>query len=525
MRVLVSDRIAEEGIELLRQGADVDVRVGLSPDGLRSIIADYDGLVVRSETKVTAQIIDAAARLQVIGRAGVGVDNIDLEAASRRGIVVVNAPTANTIAAAEHAIALMLSLARRVPQACASLRGGEWQRSRFVGVEVRGKTLGVIGLGRIGAEVAKRAQGLLMEVVAYDPFTSADHAARLGITIVPLEDLLRTSDFVTLHTPLTPATRGMLGARELSLMRPTAYVINCARGGLIDEDALYEALETGRLAGAALDVFAQEPPGGSRLLQSEKVICTPHLGASTREAQVGVAVDVANQVLAVLRGEPVRYAVNAPALSPEALAALGAYLPVAEVVGSLFSQLQEGQLGPLEVVYNGDIALLDTAPLTAAVLKGLLQPVSEEHVTLMNAMLIARGRGLTVSEKKTSESVENYTNLITLRTEKRDGVREVAGTMVHGRPHIVRLNDYRVDVEPNGGYVLIAEHTDRPGMIGKVGTIMGKADINISSMQVGRSTARGPAMMVLALDDPIPDQVLDEVSAIEDIGRIRVVRL
>ncbi len=525
MRVLVCDRIAEDGIKILRQSADVDVRIGLRPDDLKGIVAEYDALVVRSETKVTEAIIGAATRLQVIGRAGVGVDNIDVEAASRRGIVVVNAPTSNTIAAAEHTIALMMALARRVPQAHASLRSGEWQRSQFVGVEVRGKTLGVVGLGRIGGEVARRAQGLLMQVVGYDPFVSAEHGARVGISLVSLEDLLKVSDFVTLHTPLTAATRGLLGRKELALMKPTAYVINCARGGLIDEDALLQALEAGQLAGAALDVFSQEPPRDSKLLRSDRVIATPHLGASTREAQVGVAVDVANQVLAVLRGEPAMYAVNAPVFLPETLAALGAFLPAAEVVGSLFSQLQEGQLGPLEIVYSGDIAEHDTAPLTAAVLKGLLQPVSEEHVTLMNAMLLARGRGLAVREQKCGQSAENYANLISLRSGRPDGLREVAGTLVNGRPHIVRLNDYRVDFVPTDSYVLFGEHTDRPGIIGKVGTIMGRADINISFMQVGRKVARGRAMMILGLDDPIPDEVLAEVRAVEDIGNIRLVRL
>lgn len=524
MKILVSDRIAEDGINILRQSAEVDVKLGLSPEELKKAIDGYDALVVRSETKVTADVISHAGRLQVIGRAGVGVDNIDLEAASRRGIVVVNAPTSNTIAAAEHTIALMLSLARNIPQAHASLCSGEWQRSRFTGVEVRGKVLGIIGLGRIGSEVARRAQGLQMQVIGYDPFVSADYATRLGVAVVSLPELLRASDFVSLHAPLTATTRGILGAKEFSVMKPTARVINCARGGLIDEDALFEALEQGRLAGAALDVFAEEPPRACRLVGSDKVIVTPHIGASTREAQVGVAVDVANQVLAVLRGEPAVYAVNAPVFLPETLAALGPYLPVAEHIGSLFSQLQEGQVGPLEIVYNGEIAQYDTTPLTAAVLKGLLQPVSEDHVTLMNALLIAKGRGLAVREQKSGESVENYTNLIRLRSSTNQGIREVAGTMVHGETHIVRLNQYRVDVVPTGGYLLLAEHNDRPGIIGKVGTIMGKADINISFMQVGRIVPRGEALMVLSLDEPITPEVLAAVKAEEDIVNVRAVR-
>lgn len=525
MKVLVCDPIANEGVEILRQGAEVDVKLGLTPDQLKEIVGQYDAVVVRSETKITESIINEAKKLQVIGRAGVGVDNIDVEMASKKGIIVVNAPAGNTIAAAEHAIALMLSMARRIPQACASLTSGQWQRSKFMGVEVRGKTLGIVGLGRIGGEVAKRALGLQMHVIGYDPFVAAEHAARLGISVVPLEELLRTSDFITLHTPLTSATRGLIGRKELGMLKPTARIINCARGGLIDEDALFKALEEGQLAGAALDVFSQEPLKDSPLLKSDKVVLTPHLGASTQEAQVGVAVDVANQILAVLRGQPAMYAVNAPVFLPETLAALGPYLPVAEAVGSLFSQLREGQLGAVEVAYNGEIGQYDTTPLTAAVLKGLLQQVSEENVTLMNATLIAKGRGLAVTEKKSVDTVENHANLISLRTADRAGVGEVSGTLVSGQTHIVRVNEYRVDFVPTGGNILIGEHTDAPGVIGKVGTIMGKADINISSMVVGRLAARGQAIMILSLDDPVSDEVLEAVRAVENLANLRVVQL
>lgn len=526
MRILVCDPIAEAGITLLRQHAEVDVRTGLRPEQLAEIVGDYAALVVRSETKVTARIIESASQLQVIGRAGIGIDNIDLDAATRKGVVVVNAPTATVIAAAEHTIALLTALARHIPQADASLRAGEWKRSRFVGVEIRGKVLGIIGLGRIGVEVARRAQGLQMQVVAHDPFVAPEIAERLNIRLTSFAELLQTADFITVHTPLTGGTRGLIGAEELTLVKPTARLINCARGGIIDEQALLEALDNDQLAGAALDVFNEEPPRNDRLITHEKVVVTPHLGASTTEAQVGVAVDVAEQVIAALRGEPVAYAVNAPTLPPETMGKLAPYLRLAERLGSLLAQLTEGQINPLEVNFAGEIAAGDTTPLRAAVLRGVLQHIVEERVTLLNAGLLAKNRGLHLIERRQEEAGEHYTNLITVRAPHATGlVKEVAGTVAQGEPHVVRIDCYWVDLVPGVGYWLFSTHGDRPGIIGQVGTLLGNYDINISFMQVGRTTPRGQAMMVLGVDDPIPDHVHRRLLAIKDVGTAKIVRL
>ncbi len=525
MRILVSDPIAKEGIAVLEAQADVDVRPGLRPEQLIDVVGGYDALVVRSETKVTAPIVEAAERLRVIGRAGAGVDNIDIEAATRRGIVVVNAPTAVTAAASEHTIALMLALARHVPPANQSLKAGEWQRSRFLGVEVRGKLLGLIGLGNIGAEVAHLAQGLRMEVVGFDPFVAADYASKLGIRLIGLDELLKTADFISVHVPLLPSTRGLIGARELSLVKPTARLINCARGGLVDEHALCVALEEGRLAGAAVDVFAQEPPIGSPLLKCSSVIATPHLGASTEEAQVLAAVEVARQVLAVLAYQPARYAVNMPSIRPETMELLGPYCDLAEKLGQLFAQLSEGQLSAVQVIYNGEIAEYDTAPVKAALVKGLLESVCEEPINIVNAVVLAKARGLHIVEEKSAEPVENYTNLVTLSVPSVGGVRELAGTVVRKRPHIVRINQHWVDVVPSGGYLVFTDHVDRPGVIGKVATLLGAAGINISFVQASRSEQQEDQMMVLGVDEPVDNGLFDQILAISEIRAARVVKL
>jgi D-3-phosphoglycerate dehydrogenase len=523
-RVLITDPIAPDGVAYLRQHATVEVRPGLTPAELLEIIGDYTALVVRSETKVTRQVIEAARQLRVIGRAGVGVDNIDVDAATSRGIVVVNAPAGNTVAVAEHTIGLLLAVARRIPQAHASLRRGEWQRSRFIGTEVRNKVLGIVGLGRIGREVARRAQGLEMRVIAFDPYVSADHARRVGVELTDLPTLLRTADFVSIHTPATAQTQGLIGAAELALLKPTAYVINCARGGIVDETALLQALQEGRIAGAALDVFAKEPPGEHPLLQLDNVVATPHLGASTQEAQVSVALEVAEQVIAVLDGRPAPYAVNAPIVLPETLAVLEPYLRLCETLGQLATQLAEGQLESVEVTYSGEIAEYDTAALQATVIRGLLAPISEERVNIVNAPMIARRRGLKVAERKTTVA-ENYTNLVTVTLRTDRGERAVTGTVMNGEPHIVRIDGYWVDLVPRGDFVLLSRHIDRPGIIGKVGTLLGEADINISSMQVGRLRPRGQALMALTVDEPIPPEVLERIRAVADIEQVRVVRL
>ncbi|MFQ5854743.1 MAG: phosphoglycerate dehydrogenase [Anaerolineae bacterium] len=525
-RVLVCDPLGTAGIELLQQHATVDVKTGLNEAALIDIIGNYSAMVVRSGTRVTSAVIDAASKdLQVIGRAGVGTDNIDIDAATRRGIIVVNSPTANTIAAAEQAIALMLAVARQVPQADGSLRQGRWERKKFVGVEVRNKVLGIIGLGRIGTEVAKRAQGLEMKIIAYDPYVSADHAARYDVQFMDLPSLLQKADFITLHTPLTPDTRNMINEETLAMMKPSARLINCARGGLIDEEALLKALDEGKIAGAALDVFSQEPPPADHpLLHHPKVIVTPHLGGSTEEAQAGVALDIAEQVITVLEGRLPKHAVNAPIVSAETLDALVPYFDLAQRLGRFYTQIAPGRrIERVRIVYSGELAQVDTTPIKAAVVKGLLESIIEERVNLVNAHVIAKTRGLSLIEEKHS-GAEPFANVITLEVTANGQERSIAGTVMRGMPHVVRVDEYWIDLVPDG-YLLVCYNEDRPGMIGQVGTILGRGDINIAFMQVGRVVPRGRAMMVLGLDEPIPDPVLEQVLAVPGLYDVTQVKM
>ncbi len=523
-RILVADPIADEGVEALRAEATVDVKLGLKPEELASVIGDYDALVVRSETKATAEIIEAGQRLQVIGRAGIGVDSIDLKAAPRRGVVVVNAPAGNVSSAAEHTLALLLALARHVPQACSKLKSGEWNRKAFTGTELRNKTLGLVGLGRVGEQVARMVKGLEMRLIAYDPFVSEERGDLLGVELVTLEELLKRSDFITIHVPMTSSTKGIIGRKELGQVKPTVRFINTARGGIIDEEALYEAIEEGRVAGAALDVFSKEPATDNILLKSDRVIVTPHLGASTEEAQTTVAVDVAEQVLAVLGGRPARYAVNVPLMAPETAKVLTPFLSGASNVGHLCAQLADGHTNTIVIKYEGEIAEHDTAPLKAAVLGGLLESVTEERVTLVNASVIAQNRGLKVVEQKTVKC-ENYANLISVEVTTDVGTTTVAGTLMRGEPHIVRVDSYWIDIVPTGGYWLFSDHLDRPGLIGEVGMVAGRSDINISSMQVGRLEPRGRALMVLSVDKEVNKDVRQQLLAIPDVYTVKVVKL
>jgi D-3-phosphoglycerate dehydrogenase len=523
-RILVSDPVAPEGVELLRTQGEVDVKLRLTPKELISIIGGYDALVVRSETRVTAEVIEAGERLQVIGRAGVGVDNIDLDAATRKGIAVVNAPTGNTIAAAEHTIAMMMALARNIPQADASLRGGKWTRSVFTGVEVRNRVLGVIGLGKVGTEVSRRAIGLQMRVLGHDPFVSQEHASMLGIELVPLERIFKEADFICLHTPLTESTRGLIGEKQIAMMKPTVRILNVARGELIDEDALLKAVEEGRVAGAALDVFSQEPPVNSPLLKNSKIIVTPHLGASTEEAQTEVAREVAEQVIAVLKGQSARYTVNAPFVLPESQAILAPYMDAASYAGKLATQLAKGQLQAINLRYEGEIAAYDTNILKAACLVGLLGLISEERVNLVNANLIATQRGLRITEQK-GPAVEQYGSLVTVEVDTSEKKTVISAAHMRGQTHIVRVNGYWIDIVAAGGYMLFTDHQDRPGMIGAVGTITGKYDINIGFMEVGRLEPRGRATMILGLDDLLPEPVLAEIKALPNVFQTWVVQL
>lgn len=523
-RILVADPIDAEGIALLREHAEVDTRLKLSEAQLIACIPAYDALVVRSETQVTAAVLDAGERLKVVGRAGVGIDNIDVEAATRRGIVVVNAPTSNTIAAAEHTIALMLALARHVPQAHATLQAGGWDRQKFIGAEVRGKTLGIVGLGRIGQEVAKRAEGLQMRVIAYDPFVTADVAERLGVSLVQLDDLLQQADFVTLHTVLTEDTRDLIGPAALSQMKPTARLINVARGPLVNEAALLDALNAGRLAGAALDVFDREPLEADHPLRRHpKVIVTPHLGASTVEAQAGVARDVAEQIIAVLDGRPAIHAVNAPLVSAETLDFLVPYLDLTERLARLIRQISRGRLVRVRLNLSGDLANYDTTPLKAAVIRGLLAGLSEERINLINAALVARRRGLEIVEEKTP-TVKQFTSLVTLEATTDTGYTLVSGTIAQGEPRLVRIDEYWVDMLL-AGYMLLSHNTDKPGIIGAVGTMLGEANVNIAFMQVGRNHPRGQAIMILGLDDPLPTDILDRLMQTGMVYDVRLVQI
>jgi D-3-phosphoglycerate dehydrogenase len=524
-RVLICDPIAQDGIELLeRFGARVDVRTGLPAKELIAIVAEYEALIVRSETKATREIIEAAHELKVIGRAGIGVDNIDLEAATHKGVVVVNAPTGNIISAAEHTVALMLALARNIPEADASLKAGRWDRKRLVGLEVRGKTLGVLGLGQVGSEVAKRARGLEMRVIAHDPFVSEDRARSLGVEIVSQEELLRDADFVTVHTRLTEGTKNLVGESELRSMKPTARIINTARGGIIDESALKKALDEEWIAGAALDVYEQEPITDHPLFGTARAITTPHLGASTAEAQERVAVDVAEQVIAVLKGEPALYAVNAPLISAETYEYLAPYVEVASKVGSLAVQLCEGQIGPIEMDYAGELVQHDVTPLKAAIVGGMLAPISEEHVNIVNVDIVAQRRGLEITEVH-GAAHDMYANLITVRVSTSEGETKVSGALAHDGPHIVQIDDFWVDVPPSEGYLLACHNRDRPGMIGAVGMLLGEFNVNISFMNVGRHEKRGTALMVLTLDEALTSDQLAQVQEIPGIIETKLARL
>jgi len=519
-RVLVSDTLAEEGLAVLRDDPRVElvVQTGLAPDELKAAIKGAHALVVRSATKVTADIIEAGDVLTVIGRAGVGVDNIDVEAATRRGIVVCNSPEGNTVAAAEHTMALMLALARNIPAANASVAAGEWKRSQFMGVELLNKTLGIVGLGKIGSEVAKRASAFGMKVIGCDPFVAPERAQRVGVEIVDLPELLARSDFITFHVPLNKDTRHLVNAETLAKTKRGVRIVNCSRGGIIDEAALAEAIRSGRVAGAGLDVFESEPPSDSPLLGLDQVVLTPHLGASTEEAQLKVAVDVAQQVLDVLSGRPARSAVNVIAVSPETMRTLEPYLPLAEKLGRLQGQLATAPLSSVELVYAGQLAEEDSRLLTRAFLKGLLEPILDEPVNIVNSALVAQGRGLRVTESRSREQ-EDFVSLITSRVSSDGEERVIAGTLFgRGEARIVRMDDYRVDFAP-AGHMLVSMHIDKPGMIGRVGTILGERNINIAGMHVGRRAPRpgGESVMVLALDNPVPPDVLEELLKIDGI--------
>jgi D-3-phosphoglycerate dehydrogenase len=524
MKILVTEPIESEGIDILKEHAIVEVLQNSTQTKLQSIIGEYDALIVRSQTRVTDKIIECANNLRVIGRAGIGIDNIDVDAATRRGIIVVNSPEGNVVATAEYTIAMLLALSRHIAKAHSLLRAGHWNRE-IKGLQLRNKFLGIIGLGRVGTEVAEMAKGLRMNVIAYDPVISESRAERLGVELVGLETLLAKSDFITIHVPLTSTTRKLIGGDQLRLVKPTAMIINCARGGIVDEQAVYTALTQGHLAGAAFDVFDKEPAQDSILLKSDKVIATPHLAASTVESAVSVSIDIAEQVLAVLTGYPAKSPVNAPSISRETMSILGPYVNVGRMIGNIAIQLLEVQPESISIFYHGDIATLDTRPLKATVLAGLFETIVEERVNIANADMVAESRGLGVSERKDS-TCENYANLLTVEVNTELGRIVIAGSLLRGRITLARVNDYWLELEPSGSYMLFTEHKDRPGMIGAVGTIIGNASVNISQMQVSRGVQPGGrAMMVLCLDEPLTEECHKEILAIPDMYKATVVKL
>ncbi|HZH29680.1 MAG TPA: phosphoglycerate dehydrogenase [Pyrinomonadaceae bacterium] len=536
IKILVSDDVSESGLEPLRAaGFTVDKRTGLKPDELREIARDYDGLIVRSETKVTAALLDEAVRLRAIGRAGVGVDNIDVPAATARGIIVMNAPDGNTMTTAEHTLALLLALARRVPQAHASLRGGKWERKKFVGVELRGKTLGVVGLGRIGRVVANRARGFEMKVLAFDPFISPEQASEMELELAPLEEVCARADFITVHTPLTAETRGIIGAREFALMKPGVRIINCARGGLIDERALCEALAEGRVAGAALDVFEEEPLSRDNpLLQFEDVITTPHLGASTREAQEGVAVTVAEQMRDYFQTGALGGAVNAPALGAEELHTLSPYLVLAERLGRFQGQLLDEAAHEVRIEYAGELAEMEAAPVTRAFLAGLLRDMSA-RVNVVNAFLIAEERGISITTSYTRGAGHELLPAIRTRIVLTEGEQTVSGALFGSRSagdgngssgdgRITEINGFRIEAIPSG-HMVVTRNRDVPGVIGRVGTILGAHGVNVSRFHLGRRERGGEAMAVIETDAPLDDETLDELQSFEQIVSARRIAL
>ena len=527
MKVLVSDKLSPLGVEILQKakGIEVDVKTGLSPEELRSIIGEYDGLVVRSATKVTADIIDAASNLKVIGRAGVGVDNIDVAAASKKGIVVMNTPGGNSMAAAEHTIAMMFAIARSVPQAAVTMWDKKWEKKRFMGMEVFGKTLGVIGIGNIGGIVADRGLGLKMKVIAYDPFVSPDVAAQKGIELASLDDLLAQADIITVHVPKSKETTNLINAAAIKKMKDGVMIINCARGGIVDEQALADACGSGKVRAAAVDVFTAEPtPPDNPLLGVENIVCTPHLGAATSEAQENVAIAIAHQMVAYLTEGTVRNAVNVHSVDAQVLATLGPYLNLGQKMGGFFAQTCPFPLKDLTIEYQGEVTAYNVAPISSAILVGALKAHMDEQVNDVNAPFIAKERGITFQESKLTEEAD-FTSLITLRAQAGGKTHQVAGTLFGKKePRLVLVNDYVVETIPEGTIVLV-DSLDKPGVIGNIGATLGKKEINIGNMQFGRDTKGGKSLCILHLDALPSAEVLDELSHLPHVNSVKLIQL
>ena len=525
-RVLVADDLSAEGVEILRKaGLEVDVRVGLKPDELLAIVGDYDAIAVRSATKITASVLERATRLRVVGRAGVGVDNVDLEAATRRGVVVMNTPGGSSVTVAELAVAMMLALSRHIAQATASVKGGKWEKKRFQGHELSGKTLGVVGIGNIGSVVVDRARAMKMHVVAFDPFVSEDAAAQMGVELVPLDQIWKRADVISLHVPLTEKTRNVVNAATLAQTKKGVLLVNCARGGLVDERALADALASGHVGGAALDVFEKEPVAPENpLLQLENFICTPHLGASTEEAQAAVAVAIAEQLAAFLTRGEVKNAVNVPSMSREVLERFGPYLELARKLGSLAAQIGPTGVKEVRVSFAGDVAEASPRPLTAAVLKGLLSHVETQPVNEVSAPGIARERGITVREEQVA-GYQDYASLVTVAVTGHDGEAVVAGTVFGKRDlRIVRVNQFRLEAAPEGNIILCV-NDDSPGVVGNIGTSLGSAGVNIARISLSRDETGTAAVSLLNVDSEPSPAVLDTLRSLPHVREVRRIRL
>ncbi|MFZ5908267.1 MAG: phosphoglycerate dehydrogenase [Nitrospirota bacterium] len=525
MKVLVSDNISIKCVDILKNaGLRVDVRTGMSPDELKACIGEYHGLIIRSATKVTADIIEAAKNLKVIGRAGSGLDNVDKTAATKKGIVVMNTPGGNTITTAEHTIALLVSLARQIPQATMSMKSGKWEKKKFMGVELFNKTLGVIGIGNIGSQVAKRMQAFSMNIIAFDPFLSEEKAQEMGVEKVSLPDLFKRADFITVHTPLTPETRNLINKEVIKTMKPGVRIINCARGGIINEKDLYDALVEGKVAGAALDVLEKEPPENNPLLALDSVITTPHLGASTKEAQENVAIAVAEQVVDYLVHNTIRNAINFPSIPSDQVAKLNPYINLAERLGCFAAQMFEGGVTEITIEYQGDAADIDTAPVTIAALKGFLTPILEETVNFVNAPLIARERGIEIRESKSTDQGD-YQSMIALRINAKKKTSYFAGTLYGKKdPRIVFVDNFKVEIIPEGE-LLFMYNNDKPGVIGNIGSLLGKNKINIARMHFGRETPGGTAISVISIDSPASPDLLKKIQKMPNILSVKQIRL
>ncbi|UCD77337.1 MAG: phosphoglycerate dehydrogenase [Desulfobacterales bacterium] len=512
MKVLVSDNLGEVGIKMFQEepGIEVDVKTGLTPAELKSIIGDYEALVVRSATKVTEDILEAAVNLKVVGRAGIGLDNVDIPAATKRGVIVMNTPTGNVVTTAEHTIAMMMSLTRNIPWGTASLKAGLWEKKKLQGREVFNKVLGVVGFGKIGSIVADRARGLRMQVIVHDPFVAPEQIEKAGFEPVSLDELFKRSDYITVHVPKLKDTAGLLNKAAFDRMKDGVMIINCARGGIVDEADLNEAIRAGKIAGAALDVFENEPPGVCPLFEIERVICTPHLGASTLEAQTNVAVQVAEQIIAYLKHGTIINAVNVPAVSGDLLEKIGPLLTLADRMGCLSAQLSSGPVKEVVIEYAGDFQELDLSSVTTSVLKGFLTPMVKDTVNFVNAGVLARERGIKVTET-TLAATEEYVNLLTVKAVANEGTSKVAGTIFGQKdPRVVNINNFRLEMHPQGRFILIHNH-DRPGAIGSIGTLLGDNNINISRMRVGQEQGGDKTMIFLRTDQRIPDDVMEKL--------------